>query len=389
MNYKIRRVSPEGGLGTNGQRDVKQDKWGFIWVITVNYLYRFDGYTFKDYTEKLKESDAAATWSFKRLEIDKNGDIYIAGSRGLLKYNPLKDDFDCLFQADVNLVEEDIKERLWISDPSTMGLFDRQTQHFTPIESNEGTIANVSAICAKTKDIYAGTTTGKIYLYEEEKKKFRPVFHQPEYNIVDISNTGSLLYLLTENRGLRVISTDTYKEIKQYDFIYPDGDQRVSARALFIDKFGDVWITGQRGIYILDPKTENYVHYYYDKTDLYGLPSSSVWRISEDNQGNLWFGTYSGGLCFINLDEQRNMKSFNGLTDGLDYPVVSSFEEDNRYLWIGTEGGGLNRYDKQTGAFVAFKHNADKNSLSYDNIQSLLFTENHKLWKSFSPIRLA
>ena len=45
-NYKIRRISPDGGLSINGQRDVRQDKWGFIWVTTVNNLYRFDGYTF-------------------------------------------------------------------------------------------------------------------------------------------------------------------------------------------------------------------------------------------------------------------------------------------------------------------------------------------------------
>ena len=27
-NYKIRRISPDGGLSINGQRDVRQDKWG-------------------------------------------------------------------------------------------------------------------------------------------------------------------------------------------------------------------------------------------------------------------------------------------------------------------------------------------------------------------------
>ena len=32
LNYKFRRVSPEGGLEYNGQRDAKQDKWGFVWV---------------------------------------------------------------------------------------------------------------------------------------------------------------------------------------------------------------------------------------------------------------------------------------------------------------------------------------------------------------------
>ena len=77
------------------------------------------------------------------------------------------------------------------------------------------------------------------------------------------------------------------------------------------------------------------------------------------------------------------MKSFNGRTDDLSYSVVSSFAEDEKSLWIGTEGGGLNRYDKQAGTFTHFKYNPTKNSLSYDNIQSLLYTDN-KLWIGMS-----
>lgn len=383
-HYKIRRISPENGLGTNGQRDVQQDKRGFIWIITVNNLYRFDGYTFKYYTDKLKKPDSSTPWSFERLEVDKNGDIYVTSNYGLLKYNPLTDNFDYLLQGRVNLVKEDTKGRLWMSNPYSVGLFDRNSLEFGPVESDEGIIRPVSVICAKDKSVYVGTGTGEIYVYEEDKGLFRNVFHKPQHNIVDITHTDSLLYMLTENRGLTVISREDYKEVKYYDFFYPDADTRVSARALFIDQSGYIWITSQRGIYILNPETDEYAHYYYDKTDPYGLPSSSVWRISEDNQGNLWLGTYSGGLCFINLDEQKKFKSFNGLTDDLSYTVVSSFEEDENYVWIGTEGGGLNRYDKRNNRFTHFKHNPAKNSLSYDNIQSLLFTGKNNLWIGMS-----
>ncbi|MDR2679382.1 MAG: response regulator [Tannerella sp.] len=380
-HYKIRRVSPYGGLGTNGQRDVKQDKWGFIWVITVRDLYRFDGYTFKHYTHKLKKPESAATWGFGRLELDKNGDIYITSNFGLLRYNPLTDNFDLLFQSNVNLVKEDSNDRLWISTAHSIGLFDRKTFEFFPVESDKGRIHDASAICTKDNRIYVGTLSGDIYMYNEDDGLFNHVFLHPQYNnIADMTHTDSFLYVLTENKGLIVLSTGNYKEIKRYDFFYPDGDTRVSARALFIDKFRHIWITSQRGIYILNPENDEYTHYYYDRTDPYGLPSSSVWRISEDNQGNLWFGTYSGGICFINLDEQKKLKSFNAMTDELSYPVVSCFEEDDDYLWIGTEGGGLNRYDKKTNKFTNFRHSPGKNSLTYDNIQSLLFTANHKLW---------
>ena len=377
--YKIRRVSPDGGLSSNGQRDVRQDKWGFIWVVTVNELYRFDGYTFKHYTLKLNKPETSVTWSFDRLEVDKNGDVYLTSNFGLLKYNPLKDNFDFLYTEGVNLLKEDSKERLWMSNQNSIGLFDRKTREFSLVESDKGLIRNVSALYAKDEYVLVGTATGDLYVFDEEKGIFKYVCNNPEKNIVDISHTNSHIYLLTEHDGLIVLSISDYKEVNRYDFFYPGGDIRVSARALFIDRYGHIWITGQRGIYMLEPKTGNYVRYYFDKTDPYGLPSSSVWRISEDNNGNLWFGTYSGGLCFINLDEQDKLKSFNGLTDDLSYSVVSSFAEDENYLWVGTEGGGLNRYDKKTNSFTSFKYKPDKNSLTYDNIQSLLSTGN-KLW---------
>lgn len=382
-NYKIRRISPEGGLSTNGQRDVRQDKWGFIWVITVNNLYRFDGYTFKRYTYKLNNIDPTVSCTFERLEIDKAGDLYVTTSIGLLKYNSLTDNFDCLSEGRYAFIKEDTKERLWISNPFSVGLFDRENHQFTPVKSEESNIAGVSSICTQDGTIYVGTATGKIYLYDESQKNFRQVIDNPAYDIVDITLTDSLLYVLTESKGLIVFSTDNLQKIKQYDFFYPEGDTRVSARALFIDKFHHIWITGQRGIYILNPQTDAFTHYSYERTDPYGLPSNSIWRIAEDAQGCLWFGTYSGGLCFINLDEQESLKSFNGRTDDLSFPVVSSFAEDNKYLWIGTEGGGLNRYDKLAGTFTHFNHTPGRNSLSYDNIQCLLYA-NKKLWIGMS-----
>ena len=209
-NYKIRRVSPEGGLSTNGQRDVRQDKWGFIWVITVNNLYRFDGYTFKPYTDKLNNTAPSISWPFERLEIDKAGDLYVTSSVGLLRYNSLTDNFDCLLEGRCSSIKEDAKERLWISNPSSIGLFNRKNLLFTQIKSENGDIPDVSCICTQGGNIYIGTATGKIYLYDENKRVFRQVLYNPEYNIVDITSEGSLLYVLTESKGLIVISTENH-----------------------------------------------------------------------------------------------------------------------------------------------------------------------------------
>lgn len=103
--------------------------------------------------------------------------------------------------------------------------------------------------------------------------------------------------------------------------------------------------------------------------------------MTDGNQDNLWIGSYSGGLAFLSFSEKNTFKSFNAKTDQLSFPVVSSFAEQGNFLWIGTEGGGLNRYDQQTGGFTSYIHQKTGNSLSFDHINSLLVI-GHQLWIS-------
>ena len=97
LNYKFRRVSPEGGLEYNGQRDARQDKWGFVWVITVNDIFRFDGYTFKRYTGRLPDGGTNHIWQLNQLEIDAADNLYVAARNGLLRYDPNYDNFECIY----------------------------------------------------------------------------------------------------------------------------------------------------------------------------------------------------------------------------------------------------------------------------------------------------
>ena len=46
---------------------------------------------------------------------------------------------------------------------------------------------------------------------------------------------------------------------------------------------------------------------------------------------------------------------FKATPGGLNHPIVSCFEEDSEgNLWIGTEGGGINRWDRRDGRFVYY-----------------------------------
>ena len=71
-----------------------------------------------------------------------------------------------------------------------------------------------------------------------------------------------------------------------------------------------------------------------------GLPHNMVLAIAQTSDGYLWLGTAQGLARFDGV----NCRLF-GLQDGLNGLEISTLLEDSRdALWIGTVGGGLNRY---------------------------------------------
>ncbi len=63
----------------------------------------------------------------------------------------------------------------------------------------------------------------------------------------------------------------------------------------------------------------------------------------EDNEENIWFGTYHGGLYKYIKDEKRFI--IYDIRDGLSSNWISTIAEDSKgSVWVGTWGGGITRF---------------------------------------------
>jgi len=64
------------------------------------------------------------------------------------------------------------------------------------------------------------------------------------------------------------------------------------------------------------------------------------------------------------------------------HEFVTSIVEDARgFLWVGTDGAGLNRLDPRTGVFTRYRHDpSDSSSLSADTVFSLHIDSADSLW---------
>lgn len=189
---------------------------------------------------------------------------------------------------------------------------------------------------------------------------------------------GDELYVLTEELGLHILDKESGREVACYDF-FNINNRHMPAKSVLIDRLNRIWISTQRGIYLIDREARTYSLLNNRDGKNQHLISSSVWKIEEDLQGNLWFGTYSGGLYFINCNRKEPFFTYREGNGQLNCPVVSSIVAQDNTVWVGTEGGGVNRLDLDSGEFTYLKHDPSRNSLSYDNIKSMVLAGD-QLW---------
>ena len=103
-----------------------------------------------------------------------------------------------------------------------------------------------------------------------------------------------------------------------------------------------------------------------------GMNSSYVISSLEDSHGNLWFGTWGGGVSKYNGESFTHYTREEGLSNNRVYSIL---EDSHGNLWFGTYLGGLSRYDGET-----FTHFTEKEGLSSNTVRSIMEDSQGNLW---------
>jgi ligand-binding sensor domain-containing protein len=190
----------------------------------------------------------------------------------------------------------------------------------------------------------------------------------------------------------------------------PDNLQSLSSDhvwALCEDRSGGLWVgTRDGGLNRLIHRDDSsgtdgttaFVRFQHDPTNPQSLSHNDVFAIHQDQTGTIWIGTYGGGLNKMILPAGEAAAGNNGSARPIfthyrhDSANPRSLSSDNVYticddpfrpdvLWIGTWGGGLNRFDTKTGECRRFQHDpANPRSLSEDKVARVFVDQAHVLW---------
>lgn len=124
---------------------------------------------------------------------------------------------------------------------------------------------------------------------------------------------------------------------------------------------------------------DNIKFYHYTTKD--GLSFNSVRCLFQDKKGYIWIGTDGGGL---NRFDGYHFTVYSNLDNGpqsiSNDQIFSIIEDHSGYLWIAT-GNGLNRLDPNTGEFKRYYHDPkNPKSLKHNKVTYVFEDSGNNIW---------
>ena len=336
---------------------------------------------------------------------EENGFVWISSKQGLEKFNgyELKTYFheegnpfslpgDKIYQ-----IEEDSLHTLWILTDNGTVHYQRETDCFIPVLDENRNIIKATALCKlKEKTLLADHNT--FYQYDYHKKQAKTLFHSSTFPIREIMPwddhtllcstqwQGTLLFDITTGKKKRsplpneqeithvlidhkgyVWVTSYNKGINCFDrqgnllASYNTENQKLSHNVVLClsEHNGKIWAgTDGGGINIIDPHTKSVTVLKHLSGDKYSLPINSILSLYQrEGQENTWAGSVKGGLINIRRAIVRSYSDVPlGYTNGLSEKAILSFfqEPESDDIWIGTDGGGVNRFNPHTKQFIHY-----------------------------------
>jgi signal transduction histidine kinase/ligand-binding sensor domain-containing protein len=348
-------------------------------------------------------------WYYLKMQEDKEGNLWvILNNAGLISFrykdriaesrfigvNP--NDPESLPAERVSDMLIDSKNRLWITfNEVGIAQFDlpkKKIIHYLFEANSQFGITEAgyrSAYEDKTKRIWFGGNNIGYDVIDPYFQKFIHYRHSENQN--SISNDNIISFAENKKGDILIGSyggIDIYHHrIKRFSYYQPQrGNYTFSGpQSMCFDNRGNLWCsTWFNGIFMLD-STMHIKANYTSRNTKYTI--DIVCDVIADNTGNIYFGTFGGGLVIFN----QHTKTWSSIVhvDGddrslADNSIFKLYIDKKDRLWVGTVGNGLDLMQKDSNGSIYFSHfnrdDTDTSSIAGSTIQSFLEDSKGNLW---------
>lgn len=146
-----------------------------------------------------------------------------------------------------------------------------------------------------------------------------------------------------------------------------DGVSNNTIVSILQDSYGYIWFGTNDGLNRYDGRS--FKIFSHDSRNKNSLQQNFVQVIFEDSEKNLWIGTDGGGLSLFNREKENFKNYLHNPENENSLPhnsVISIVQDERGYFWIGTLGGGLSRFNSKTGHFKNYQIKGTSSDLISD-----------------------
>lgn len=369
QNFKT--LGMKDGLSQPSVLAIYQDTLGRMWFGTREGVNVYDGKQITQFKQgRVEEHQAVDRYmsgdEVNRIVGDKNGDVFMRVERALVKYNIKEETFTTLRSGNVGALESAHGD-VWCTVRDSLFKYDdaiRTLRFVSKLNSDR-----IICVLVEENKLWIGTNTG---LYLKENNQITCLL--PDVEIYRIFRSSrNELWIATRMQGLYHIKRDGVLRKAPVSEGYVISNQ---IREFVEDEQQNIWFGTFNGLQSYNPYTDTFRSFSSENRPG-ALTHSSVFSLYKDRQGTIWIGTYYGGINYFNqtkdifyyyaYDEKR--------TDCLNFPFVGNMLEDReRTLWICTDGGGINCLNRKTGEFT-YHTAAQPNSILHNNAKTIAYDE--------------
>jgi len=294
---------------------------------------------------------------------------------------------------------EDNNGNLWIGT-SKYNRSKNKFTHIAPNPGNENWLQDAWPFCFAEDlkgNIWVGTYFGKgIYIYDKKKNIFKLLSPtNPSQGGSNSDDTYAIHRDIDGNmwvsNGLNGLGKWNEKTGKFIFYLNHQISDTITVESNIInaideDSKGNLWLATAFGIQKFDRKLEKFTTYPLRTEGLSSRRShlNFVQNLLVDGDSTIWVG---GGTGFFKMTFDKNgnavTKVFPSiLSDSttLSYSQIFTLYKDSKgYIWVGTFGGGLNKFDPKTEKFVRY---SEKKGLANNVVYGMLEDDLGRLWIS-------
>jgi len=409
MQLRFTQLSVSDGLSQNSVMAIARDKYGFMWFGTWEGLSRYDGYEFRVFRTVANDPGSITNNRINAVITDETGNLWVTtgDNRFIFRFNYEIEKFDRFSPEKVdtiirNKLNYSITQRRSVTfnhyhwQISNKGLLQTNTitgktidykpDVYSPMALRDE-VVNVLFI-DKNNMLWVGTQHGGVHVANLNARHFgflQPGNQNLSGNIVRAINQDSAgnIWVGTDAKGVKVYSRKGGEMIQTRVY----GSESLidtNIRSIYTDSYGFVWIGTKGGLNRYDPATGHFRYYYALQQGSIGHPW--VFFITEDSYGNLWLGTFAGLARYNRAKDQFVTYANASFLNSNSIRYILS--DNNRDLWIATEGAGITRlipdttdgfYNNFTPVHYRYNEN-DVNSLINDLVLSLQQDELGFIW---------